>query len=132
MGRKRVIMSSMAMTAVVIVGMVLAGRSALFVLFIALAGFFLYGTRPVLQAWVLDTAPKNLAGSAIGLQFAVGAIGSAISPALCGMIADKYDLFTAFYYLAGTIVIANLFVLFLPDTRPTEAESRSPAAQGAE
>jgi MFS family permease len=132
MGRKRVIMSSMGLTALVIVGMVVAGKSALFIVFIALAGFFLYGTRPVLQAWVLEVTPKQLAGSAIGLQFGVGTIGSAISPALCGMIADAYDIFTAFYFLAATIVIANLLVFFLPDTRATAGESRSPVAQTAD
>ena len=30
------------------------------------------------------------------------------------MIADRYDIYTAFYFLAGTIVFANLLVFFLP------------------
>lgn len=30
------------------------------------------------------------------------------------MISDKYGLFAAFYFVAGTIVIANLLIVFMP------------------
>lgn len=129
MGRKRVIMSSMMLTAVVLVGMVFAGRSSLFVLFIALAGFFLYATRPVLQAWVMDATPKNLAGSAVGLQFGISGMGSAIAPGVCGMIADAYGIFSAFYFLAGVIVFANLLIFLMPDTAAKQGKHRAAAAQ---
>ena len=129
MGRKRVIMSSMMLTAVVLVGMVFAGKSSLFILFIALAGFFLYATRPVLQAWVMDATPKNLAGSAVGLQFGISGMGSAIAPAICGMIADASGIFSAFYFLAGVIVFANLLILLMPDTTVKQGEPRAVSAQ---
>jgi sugar phosphate permease len=114
MGRKRVIMSSMALTGVMIVGMAAAGRSIAFVMFIALVGFFLYAMRPVLQAWAVESTPKNLAGTGVGLQFGIQHLGASIAPALFGMIADAYDLYTGFYCLAGTIIFANLLVFFLP------------------
>jgi MFS family permease len=129
MGRKRVIMSSMALTAVVIVGMVLAGTSPLFIVFIALAGFFIYGTRPALQAWLLEATPKHLAGSSVGLQFAVGAIGSAVAPTVCGIIADTYDIFAAFYFLAGSIIVANMMIFFLPDVAAAQHKSATAAPQ---
>jgi sugar phosphate permease len=116
MGRKQVIMSSMLLTGVMIIGMVLSGKTALFVVFIALVGFFLYAMRSVLQAWAVESVPKNMAGAGVGLQFGCSAIGSAISPSICGMLADRYDIYTAFYFLAGTIVFANLLVFFLPKT----------------
>jgi MFS family permease len=115
MGRKRVVMSSMAMTAVVIVAMILAGHSQLFVFSIALLGFFLYATRPVLHAWALESAPANLAGSTVGIQFAMSAVGAAISPAVFGIIADSYGVFAGFYFLAGTIVVANVLIFFMPN-----------------
>ena len=85
---------------------------------IAFLGFFLFAIRAVLQAWVLDAAPKSMAGSAIGFLFATQAIGGAIGPAISGILADEYGLGSVFYFLAFTIVIANLFVFLTPaDTK---------------
>jgi MFS family permease len=115
-GRRKVVMSSMALTGLTIVGMALAGRSAAFVVFVALVGFFLYAMRPVLQAWAVESTPRHLAGTGVGLQFGIQAAGGGIAPALAGLIADAYDLYTAFYFLAGSIVAANLLVFFVPDS----------------
>jgi MFS family permease len=115
MGRKRIVMSSMVLSAVMIVFMALAGRSTAFVFFIALVGFFLYAMRPVLQAWAVEATPRALAGSGVGMQFGIQAIGAAIAPAIFGMIADAYDIYKAFYFLAGTILLANVLVFFIRD-----------------
>ena len=115
MGRRQVIMVSMGMTALVLLFMAFAGRSAAFVFFIAVLGFFLYAIRPVLQAWLLESTPKNMGGTSIGILFAVQAAGSAISPLIGGYLADKYGLMSTFYFLAGTIVIANMFIFLMPD-----------------
>ncbi len=123
MGRKRIVMSSMVLTCVMIVFMALAGKSVTFVLFIALVGFFLYAMRPVLQAWAVEATPRQLAGSGVGLQFGIQHIGASIAPALFGMIADAYDLYTAFYFLAGTILFANLLIVFMPDERRAPAKA---------
>ncbi len=119
MGRRQIIMTSMGMTAVVLLFMAFAGRSAAFVFFIAVLGFFLYAIRPVLQAWLLESTPKNMGGTSIGILFAVQAAGSAISPLIGGYLADKYGLMSTFYFLAGTIVIANMFIFLIPDMGKT-------------
>src|SRR2546426_714392 len=59
MGRKSVMMTSMAMTAVVLVFMALAGKSLAFVFFVAVLGFFLYAIRPVLQAWLIERSEEH-------------------------------------------------------------------------
>jgi MFS family permease len=115
LGRKRIIMGGMTVTGITIVGMALAAKTPWFVVFVALVGFFLYAMRPALQAWAMDATPKNMGGSTVGLQFTFSAVGSAIAPAACGMIADAYDIYTAFYFLAGTIVFANVIMLFMPE-----------------
>ena len=122
MGRKRVITASMTMTAVMIVGMVLAGKSSAFVVFIALVGFFLYAMRSVLQAWAVESVPTNLSGAGVGIQFGITAMGSAISPALFGMIADAYDLYTGFYFLAAMIAASNFLIFFIPNGEPAHAK----------
>ncbi|HEV2573336.1 MFS transporter [Methylocella sp. CPCC 101449] len=122
-GRRNVIMSSMIMTGAVLAFMVFAGRSPMFVGFIALLGFFLFAIRPVLQAWLLDATPKNLGGSAIGAMFGIQALGSAVGPLICGAIADSYGLLSTFWFLAVTIILANLLVFVMPTT-PQEAATQ--------
>ena len=116
-GRKHILVGSMTASAAVLAAMALAGGSPLFVALVAVLGFFLYATRPVIQAWMLEATPKNMAGSSIGVLFGAQALGGALGPLLGGMVADRYGLLAAFYFLAGTIVIANLFVLAV--RRPT-------------
>ncbi len=114
MGRKSIMMSSMAMTAVVLTAMVIAGKSLAFIVFIAVLGFFLYAIRPVMQAWLIETTPKNMGGSSIGVLFGAQALGSSIAPLLGGIIADNYGLTATFYFLAVTISTASVFVFFMP------------------
>src|SRR2546425_7621281 len=121
MGRKSILMSSMATTAVLLVAMALVGESIVFIALVTVLGFFLYAIRPVIQAWLLETTPKNMGGSSIGILFGAQAIGAAVGPFLAGMVADRHGLLSAFYFLAATIVIANLFVIFTPKTATTPA-----------
>jgi len=114
MGRKQILMGSMATSAVVLVFMAVAGGTPLFIFLVAVLGFFLYATRPVIQAWMLDITPKNMGGSSIGVLFGAQALGAALGPWFGGMIADRYGLLAAFYFLAGTIVVANFLVFFIP------------------
>jgi MFS family permease len=114
MGRKHILMSSMLASAAVLAMMALAGGSLLFIALVALLGFFLYATRPVIQAWLLEATPRNMGGSSIGVLFGAQAIGGAIGPLLGGVVADRYGLLATFYFLAATILIANLFVLWVP------------------
>jgi MFS transporter, FSR family, fosmidomycin resistance protein len=121
-GRRSIMMSSMAMTAVVLAFMIFAGGTQMFVFLVALLGFFLFAIRAVLQAWTLDATPKNMGGSAIGLLFGIQAIGTASGPYICGILADHFGLLSTFYFMAGTIVLANMFVFFIPDMgRPAKA-----------
>ncbi len=114
LGRHSVLVGSMAMTAVVLLFMALAGKSQAFVFFIAVLGFFLYAIRPVIQAWTLEATPRHMGGSAIGVLFGAQSLGASVAPLLGGLIADQWGLSATFYFLAGTIVCANLFILAMP------------------
>jgi MFS family permease len=124
-GRRRIIVTSMAMTGVVLLFMALAGHSLGFVVLIAVLGFFLYAIRPVLQAWLLESTPRNMGGTSIGVLFATQALGAAIGPLIGGVLADRYGLYATFYFLAATIVVANAFIFVIP---PPTATPRAPAA----
>lgn len=123
MGRKQILASSMFGSAVVLAAMAFAGGSAVFIVLVAVLGFFLYATRPVIQAWMLDATPKNMAGSSIGVLFGAQALGGALGPLLGGIVADRYGLLATFYFLAITIVIANLFVIGVEKPEPERAAS---------
>jgi len=127
MGRRQVIVSSFAMTAVVLLFMAFAGHSVAFVFFVAILGFFLFAIRAVLQAWLLDATPKEMAGTSVGFMFGVQALGGAIGPFISGSIADHYGLPATFYFLASTIVVANVFMFFTPmPQRETAAKPAMP------
>jgi MFS transporter, FSR family, fosmidomycin resistance protein len=114
LGRRQIIISSMSMTGVVILFMAVAGGTSWFVLLVALLGFFLYAVRAVLQAWLLDATPRGMAGSAIGLLFGTQAVGQALGPVSAGIAADHFGIMAAFYFLAGTIILANLMIFITP------------------
>jgi MFS family permease len=117
MGRKHILVGSMLSSGAVLALMAFAGGSPVFIALVAVLGFFLYATRPVIQAWLLETTPKNMGGSSIGVLFGAQAAGGAIGPLLGGMVADQYGLLATFYLFAAMIVFANLFVFWVPGAR---------------
>ena len=68
---------------------------------------------------MLDSAPKNMGGTAIGVMFGVQSLGAAIAPGVGGLLADEYGLIMAFYFMAATIIIANIFVFLTPAPKQT-------------
>lgn len=114
MGRRRIIVSSMSMTAVVLLGMAFAGGSPVFIFLVAFLGFFLFAIRAVMQAWLLDATPRHMGGTSIGFMFGAQALGAAIGPLAGGIIADHYGILATFYFLAATVVVANLLIFFTP------------------
>jgi len=117
MGRKQILIGSMVTSAVVLAAMAFVGTSPVFVGLVAVLGFFLYATRPVIQAWLLEMTPKSMGGSSIGVLFGAQAVGAAVGPLLAGVVADRHGLPATFYFLAATIVVANLFVFWTPHKR---------------
>ncbi len=113
-GRRQIVTSTMTMTAVVLAAMTFAGGTIWFVMLVSVLGFFLFAVRAVMQAWAMDAAPAGMGGSAIGLLFCAQALGAAIGPVAAGVLADHYGIMAAFYFLAGTIVAANLMVFVTP------------------
>lgn len=114
MGPRGIMNWTMGATAVILIAMAVVGRSPAFIVLIAVLGFFMYASRPVIQAWLMDATPRNVGGTSIGILFGFQAVGSAIGPLLGGLIADRFGLLATFTFLACTIIIGNLFILFMP------------------
>jgi MFS family permease len=121
MGRRSLLMSCFAMSGGVLVLMTFAGGTSLFVGLIAVLGFFLYAARPVMQAWMLEATPPNMGGTSIGLMFGMQSAAQSVAPILGGLVADQWGLMAAFYFLAGTILLANAMVVFMPASSEQKA-----------
>jgi len=78
--------------------------------------------NPVAMSIIRNTFddPRERA-QAIGVWGAVVGVSMALGPVLGGMVADRYGLLATFYFLAATIVIANLFVIGVEKPEPERA-----------
>ncbi|HEX9663632.1 MAG TPA: MFS transporter [Candidatus Binatia bacterium] len=119
-GRKRVLTAGLFSTSVVLVILAYFQLAWLFITGLALLGFFLYAVRPVIWAWVLDLSPKELGGSAVSFFSGSQSLLSSLSPVICGFIADRWGILAAFYFLAGTVFVANLIVLTIHEGKREE------------
>ncbi|MCL6593620.1 MAG: MFS transporter [Alicyclobacillus sp.] len=127
MGPKRILNTTMLMTFVVLIFMALAGKSLWFIVFIAVLGFFLYAVRPVMQAWLMDATPKKMAGSSVGIFWGIQSAGQGLSPLLGGIVADHFGIHAVFYFIAFTILVANVMVLLAPTTFKENDAPATPA-----
>ena len=92
-------------------------RAVTVVFVLALIGFFLYSTQPVLNAWALDIAPPELGGTSIGILFASQSLLGGLAPVIGGVLADRYGIEAAFYFVAATVLAANLIIVTIRDDR---------------
>jgi MFS family permease len=96
-GRKRVVTAALFSTSLAIFLLAFLNIPWLFVVFLGVMGFFLYSLTPVLIAWIMEIAPKELEGSVVGLQFSLQAAFGTLAPALGGWIADQWGLIYTFF-----------------------------------
>jgi MFS family permease len=114
-GRRPLIAAGMLSTSVLLIVLMALRVEWLFVLVLALIGFFLYSTAPVLNAWALDIAPPHLGGTSIGMLFAAQGLLGGIAPIVGGLIADQYGIEMAFYFIAATVLVANVLIVTIRD-----------------
>jgi MFS family permease len=126
-GRRPLIAAGMVSSSVMLILLMALRIEWLFILVLALNGFFLYSTSPVLNAWALDIAPPHLGGTSIGILFASQALLGGLAPIVGGMIADAYGIEVAFYFIAVTVLVANLAIVTIRDDRG-RARAKTPAA----
>jgi len=132
-GPRRVVTAALFSTSLAIFLLAFLNIPWLFVVFLGAMGFFLYSLTPVLIAWIMEVAPKELEGSVVGLQFSLQAAFGALAPALGGWIADQWGLLYTFYFLGAVLLLSNLLVIFTKSPVRAETgngESKRPAMKG--
>ncbi len=119
-GRQPVVFIFLTAATVVVAGLTFVEGATLFIGVLVILGFVLFAVRPVIHSWVMDLTPDEMSGSAISLLFGTQSGLSTVVPFAGGVIADIWGLESVFYMLAGTMVVANLIVYFLPDSRRSD------------
>ena len=125
-GRRPVLTAGLLTTSFLLVALVVLRLQFFFVGVLAVLGFFLFSLQPVILAWMMDVAPKNASGTTVSALFGVQSLFAGFSPAVCGLIADRFGILSSFYFLASTIFAANLLVYLIP----TGAATRETVPQG--
>ena len=113
-GRRPVIMAGLSASTVVICSLGFLGSGMVFVLGISLLGFALFAIRPVVQSWVMDLAPPQMAGSATSLMFRTQSACSILMPMVAGGVADTFGLVAVVYLFSATMLLSNVMVFGLP------------------
>lgn len=90
-------------------------------------GGAVYAMRPVLQAWSLDSLPRDMGGAAVGLTFGSQASFSSMAPIIGGIIADRFGLSATFLFLGSVALVAALLTRTVA-TSPAAAPEQTPAS----
>jgi len=113
-GRRPVLTAGLLTTSLLLICLVILRLKFFFVAVLAVLGFFLFSLQPVILAWMMDVAPKNVSGITVSTLFGIQSLFSGLSPAICGFIADRFGILYSFYFLASTIFTANFLVHLIP------------------
>ena len=125
-GRRPVVIAAMGASTVLIVILTFIDDETIFIAGISLLGFAMFAMRPVIHSWLMDLTPPRLGGSATSLLFGTQAGLSILTPAIGGLVADAWGLTSVFYFLAGTMLIANVLVFLLPPSEPRQRAGMIP------
>lgn len=125
-GRKPIALGGTLSTTLVIFALAFIDNQTVFVVGVAVLGFFLYAIRPVVHSWMMDLVPRHLGGSATSVLFGTQSILSTLTPVIGGLIADTYGLVYVFYFLAALMLISNLITMTLPNSNPSIDSAQNP------
>jgi MFS family permease len=116
-GPKRVATAGMLVTSLVVLAAIAVRSAAAFVAVLAPLGFFVYSMRPAIFRWALGVVPRDAEGATVGALFTAQALFSTFTPVLGGALADRYGLEAVFYFIAATVLVANVATAMVPDLR---------------
>jgi MFS family permease len=88
----------------------------------AFYGLFYALTAPVLRALVVDHAPPEKRGRALGLFYFVTSVTMLLASLITGELWDQFGARVPFYTSAALATLAALLLLFASAPRETEAE----------
>jgi MFS family permease len=113
-GPRPVVLAGLGVTTAIIVALTFVTSVPVYVAGVAFLGFFMYALRPVIHSWMMEMAPKELGGTVTSLVFGTQSALAALMPLAGGALADRFGLVAVFYFLAASVLVANVLTLFVP------------------
>ncbi len=129
-GRKKVLLPSLSLAAVLALAIGQAGDGVWLTMTILATGLFTYSLGQILQASVLDQVGKGTEGATMGLVMGLNNIFSALSPLAAALVVNAYGLSSVFYYNAGLWVAAVAVLTFISLKPPPRVAAVTPPAAG--
>jgi MFS family permease len=113
-GRRPLVLGSLAIYALAFTGFLLAGSAEVFVLVRGLAGGFTAGLIPAVMGTVADIAPADRRAQYVGVVNGGASLGWVIGPLIGGFLYDRWGYVVPFGMSVGiaalTLVLASLTV----------------------
>ncbi|MBM3565450.1 MAG: MFS transporter, partial [Alphaproteobacteria bacterium] len=109
-----VVLAGLGATTLIVFALTFVDSLPVYVAGISVLGFCMYALRPVIHGWMMDLAPKELGGSVTSLVFGTQSGLTTLMPIVGGALADRFGLPAIFYFLAGTVLFANVLTLLVP------------------
>lgn len=119
-GRRPVVIAAATGTTIVVPFLAFVPNEYFFIAGVSVLGFVLFALRPVIHSWMMDLTPAKMHGTATSALFGTQTALTLPMPVMAGWIADSYGISAVFYFLAGTMVIANVIVVMLPNAEKIE------------
>ena len=113
-GPRPVVLAGLGATTAIILALTFVTSAPVYVAGVAVLGFFMYALRPVIHSWMMEMAPNELGGSITSLVFGTQSALATLMPVIGGALADRYGLVAVFYFLALSVLVANVLTLFVP------------------
>jgi MFS family permease len=111
-GRKPILLIDYVLACVCYVGLLMVGTSLwLLIAMLIITGIAVYSEGSIMQTALADIADKTSMEMLFGLYFTIGAAIGAPWALFLGMLVDTYGFTVAFLAMAGSQILAGLFVL---------------------
>jgi MFS family permease len=131
-GRRPLVIGSLAIYALAFTGFLLATSAEAFVVVRGLAGGLTAGLIPAVMGIVADIAPVDRRARYVGVVNGGASLGWVIGPLLGGFLYDRWGFAIPFGMSVGIAVLALvLAALTLPETHAIARPSRRPSGAGA-
>lgn len=131
-GRRPLVLGSLAAYAFAFTGYLLAGSAEVFILLRGLAGALTAGLIPAVMSIVADSTPAERRAQDIGIVNGGASVGWIIGPVIGGFLYDRWGYEVPFLLSIAMALFTLVFALFtVPETHPASPRPRlEPALAG--
>ena len=108
LGRKLILVPSLAILGLSFIGLSIAPSGWMFGLVVLVMGAFLFPLMSILLASAMDLVVLGAQATTVSLVFGSAIVVSAFAPALAGVLADSIGTEAAFIFGAGLVLSVSL------------------------